>query len=326
MPRSSDGRFYNPWPESEPHGLRDVLRFLRERPGGRAPSPPRGSFPTAVPDVVYPRAAAARVSATWIGHSSVLLQVRGVNILTDPMFSQRAFPVQWMGPRRVMDPGLALHDLPPIDIVALSHNHYDHLDATSVRRIARANPDAAWIVPLGVGRYIGRWGPRSVVELDWWQERDLGFARVTGTPARHFSGRGPSDRNRSLWSGFGLEVGGHRTLFVGDRGYHPEFGEIGARCGPFDLVLMPIGAYQPRWFMSRVHMDPDEAVRAYGDVVAAHPAHTPPVMLALHWGTFRLTDEPMEEPPRRARECWRAAGRDESLLWIASFGETRRLS
>ena len=320
-------RFRNPWPDSEPHNWRDVLRWAAERPTlTRAETPPRGIFPVSTPTIAYPRLGDTDFTATWIGHSTVLLQLGGINALTDPVFSQRASPVQWMGPRRVMDPGLPIDALPPIDVVVLSHNHYDHLDRPAVKRITSAHPCTTWIVPLGLGAYIRGWGARDIVELDWWQHTAINGVRVTATPARHFSGRGLRDRNKSLWCGFAFEIEGKRALFAGDTGYHPGFGAIGSRCGPFDFVMIPIGAYDPRWFMQGIHVDPEEAVRIYEDLVAPHRDKPLPVMLAIHWGSFRLTDEPMDEPPQRTAARWRAAGLDEDRLWIAQFGETRRLA
>jgi N-acyl-phosphatidylethanolamine-hydrolysing phospholipase D len=322
----TDRRFRNPWPDSEPHGLPALLRWRRER-GSRTlvPSPPRGSFPTATPEIAYPRARSGDFTATWIGHSTVLLQLGALNVLTDPVFSERAFPVQWMGPRRVMDPGLPLDALPPLDVIVVSHSHYDHLDRPAVKRITRAHPDATWIVPLGLGAYIRPWGARDIIELDWWQEAVSRGLRVTATPARHFSARRLGDRNRTLWCGFAFAAENERIWFAGDTAYHPEFGQIGTRCGPFDFVIIPIGAYDPRWFMERVHVDPEEAVRVYGDLIAAHPGRRGPLMLGVHWGTFRLTDEPMDEPPRRTIARWRQAGLDDDRLWVARFGETRRI-
>jgi len=212
-------------------------------------------FPTAAPEITYPRASDYHFAATWIGHATVLLQFGSLNILTDPIFSQRSSPVQWTGPRRVMDPALPIDKLPPVDVVLLSHNHYDHLDKSSVKRIAREHPRTTW--------------------------------------------------------------------FAGDTAYHPGFGEIGARCGPFDFVMIPIGAYEPRWFMRLLHLNPEEAVQVYQDLAAAHPDAPLPLMLGMHWGTFRLTSEPMDEPPRRAAARWRAAGLEADRLWIARFGETR---
>jgi N-acyl-phosphatidylethanolamine-hydrolysing phospholipase D len=253
----------------------------------------------------------------------VLLQFGGLNLITDPVFSQRASPVQWMGPRRVMAPALELEALPPLDVVVLSHNHYDHLDKGAVKRLARTHPHIAWVVPLGLGARIRHWGARDIVELDWWQSTLIRGLRVTAAPARHFSARGLRDRNRSLWCGYGFEGGGKRAYFVGDTAYHPEFVTIGAAWGRFDLVMIPIGAYDPRWFMHNVHVDPEEAVQIYQDLIAAHAGEPLPLMLAIHWGTFRLTDEPMDEPPRRTLARWRATGLAEERLWIARFGETR---
>jgi N-acyl-phosphatidylethanolamine-hydrolysing phospholipase D len=275
---------------------------------------------------VRPRARSGEFIVTWIGHSTILLQIGGLNVLTDPVFSPRAFPVQWMGPRRVMDPALEIEALPPIDIVLLSHSHYDHLDRAAVKRIAAAHPAATWIVPLRLGRYIRPWGAGDIIELDWWQKAEAHGLSVTATPARHFSARRAGDRNRTLWCGFAMAAEGQRAWFAGDTAYHPEFVEIGARCGPFDLAMIPIGAYEPRWFMERVHVNPEEAVRIYQDLSPPHPGVRPPLMLGIHWGTFRLTDEPMEEPPRRTIACWRERGLDDDRLWIARFGETRRIT
>ncbi len=323
--RRPDGSFRNPWPASEPHAFRDLLRWAADpKRRARAPTPARNSFPTTTPAIAYPRSADGHFAATWIGHATVLLQLGGLNLLTDPVWSQRAFPVQWIGPRRIMDPALALDALPPIDLVMISHNHYDHLDRPAVKRIARANPQAAWVVPLGVGRYLRAWGVRDIMEADWWQQVWIAGVQLMATPARHFSARRIRDRNASLWCGWAFEANGLRGWFAGDSAYHPDFGAVGAEAGPFELVMLPIGAYDPRWFMGRVHADPEEAVQIYQDVTAPHPDRLP-LMLATHWGTFRLTDEPMDEPPRRARARWRAAGLEEERLWIPRFGETRVL-
>jgi N-acyl-phosphatidylethanolamine-hydrolysing phospholipase D len=262
-------------------------------------------------------------TATWIGHSTVLLQVGGLNILTDPVWSERAFPVQWMGPRRVMPPALPLEQLPPLDIVLLSHSHYDHLDKSTTKRLARQHPDAIWVVPARLGPYVRAWGVRNIVELDWWQTANVAGASIAATPARHFSARRLGDRNATLWCGYALEIAGRRVYFAGDTAYHPEFAEVSARYGPFDLALVPVGAYDPRWFMHVVHVDPEEAVQIYADLCAPHPGARPPLMLPIHWGTFRLTDEPMDEPPRRTADIWRQRALDDERLWVARFGETR---
>jgi L-ascorbate metabolism protein UlaG (beta-lactamase superfamily) len=262
------------------------------------------------------------VAATWIGHSTVLLQLAGRNVLTDPMFGERASPVGFAGPRRWAPPGVSLADLPPIHTVLLSHNHYDHLDAGSVRALARRWPEAEWHVPLRLAPLMRHLGVRRVVERDWWQAAASGPLTVTATPAQHFSGRTPLDRDRTLWCGWVIAAPGRRVLFAGDTGYHPVFGEIARRLGPFDVALLPIGAYEPRWFMRPAHMNPEEAVQAFGDLRRAAGAQ---VLVPIHWGTFNLTDEPRTEPPERARAAWEAAGLAPDGLWLLRPGETRAL-
>lgn len=320
-----DGRFRNPWPESEPPDWRAIGRVIIEYFSKRQPPPARGTFPTSSPRLTRPRADTGHAAATWIGHSTVLLQMAGMNVLTDPVFSERAFPVQWMGPRRVMDPAIAIDALPPIDVVLVSHNHYDHLDRSATERLARAYPDATWVVPLVLGRTLRGWGVRNVIELDWWAQARISSLKVVATPARHMSARGPFDRAATLWCGFAVESEGTRVFFAGDTGYHPDFMEVGRRCGPFDLVMLPIGAYEPRWMMERVHANPEEAVAIYEDLVRGHPGSALPTMLPIHWGTFPLTLEAMDEPPRRLRARWVDCRLDPTLLWIARHGETRRV-
>ncbi len=271
-----------------------------------------------------PRAAATALTATWTGHATVLLQLGRLNVLTDPMWSRRASPVSWVGPPRLVPPPFPLHELPPIDVVLISHNHYDHLDRTTVQQLARQEQGAVWFAPLGLAQTLRRWGVREVCELDWWDEAIAGEATVACVPARHFSARTPWNRDQTLWAGWTVSADGWRALFAGDTAYHPEFGGIAARYGPFDLVLLPVGAYEPRWFMGSVHMNPDDALAAYEDLCAAHPDTVPPAMLPIHWGTFRLTDEPVDEPPMRTLACWAEAGLPRENLWLSALGETRR--
>lgn len=269
-----------------------------------------------------PHAGADDFLVTWVGHSSFLIQVGGLNILTDPVWSDRCAPVQWAGPRRHVAPGIPFHELPSIDIVLQSHDHYDHFDNWSVRAIANAHPAAHWVTPLAVGRRLRARGVQRVTELDWWQDHEDAHFRVTCVPAQHFSGRTPWDRNATLWGGFVLRIAGRSIYFVGDTGWHREFASIAGHCGPFDVVLMPVGAYDPRWIMQPVHLDPEEAVRAFIALRGAHPASAP-VMVAMHWGTFVLTDEPIDEPPRRTRAAWSDAGLPADQLWVMAPGETR---
>ncbi len=277
------------------------------------------------PTHAQPRGSDDELRVTAVGHSTFLLQLGALNILTDPVWGERASPVRFAGPRRRHAPGVALSELPPIDIVLQSHDHYDHLDDHSVRAIAAQHPGATWCAPLGVGARLRSRGVRHVVERDWWGQIELGAAQVTCVPAAHFSGRTPFDRDRTLWSGWAVAANRRHVYFVGDSGSHPDFAAIGRRLGALDLVLMPIGAYEPRWFMRPVHMDPDEAVAALL-ALTAQDARQGTIMVAMHWGTFLLADEHPEEPPRRARAAWAAAGRPSESLWVLAPGETRRLT
>jgi N-acyl-phosphatidylethanolamine-hydrolysing phospholipase D len=287
--------------------------------GGATPVPPAHQ-----PALRSPRADAGEFRLTAIGHSSFLLQVGGLNVLTDPVFAERASPIQWLGPRRLRAPGLPRESLPPIDLVLQSHDHYDHLDLDTARWLARRDPNALWCVPLGVARRLTGVGVRRLVELDWWGGTTIGTAQVTAVPAAHFSGRTPFDRDATLWCGWSLRVGSHAVYFAGDTGMHPEFATIGERAGPWDAILLPVGAYAPRWFMRPVHMDPDEALDAF-DALSAAPNAGSPVLVAMHWGTFRLSEEPPEEPVARIRAGWDARGRDPERLWTLEPGETRAL-
>lgn len=293
-----------------------VERSRRTRP--RTPPPLR----LHTPDVVHPRAAASELRVTAIGHSTFLLQLGGLNILTDPVFSDRASPLPFAGPRRHHAPGLALYALPPIDLVLQSHDHYDHFDDAAVRHLARAHPSATWCAPLGVAARLRARGVREIVERDWWASAHVGAATVTCVPAAHFSGRTPFDRDRTLWCGWAVTIGTQRIYFVGDTGFHPLFPEIGERLGACDIVFMPVGAYEPRWFMKPVHLDPDEALEAFAGITRAHPAH-PTVMVAMHWGCFTLTDEPMDEPTQRTEAGWAERGWPADRLWVLNPGETR---
>lgn len=311
------GRFRNPWPETAPRGLADVFRWSLERNLTRRPPPdPDPSvFASVTPRFGLARAPGA-LAVTWIGHSTTVVELGGMTVLTDPIWSRYPSPVPASGLRRWVEPPVALEALPPIDLVLVSHNHYDHLDGPTVRRLAALQPTAHWCTPLGNAALLRRWGAREVVEMDWWGERAIGRARVVCVPAQHFSARGLHDRNRTLWGGFAVQVGGRSMYFAGDTGYHPEFGAIGARYGPFDVLMIPIGAYEPRWFMRVVHMNPEEAVTALQDLGGG-------AMVPIHWGTFKLTDEPMDEPVRRIHTAWAAAGLDPGRLWLLRHGETR---
>jgi N-acyl-phosphatidylethanolamine-hydrolysing phospholipase D len=298
------GGFRNPWAAEALPPFGSLLKWLlvhrTTRPHPKDPDP--AVFEMATPSFITPRAAADRITVTWVGHSTLLVQLGGLNILTDPMWSARASPVRFLGPRRWVQPGIALDALPPLDVILQSHNHYDHLDDRSVRALARAHPYAHWLLPLGLTDFVRARGARAIIALDWWHEAAVASVRFTCTPAQHFSSRSVGDRGDTLWCGWAMAARqGGRVYFAGDTGHHPDFAAIGERCGPFDAALLPIGAYEPRWFMRYVHMNPEEAVAAFRVLQAR-------TMVPIHWGTFKLTDEAMDEPPQRARSAWDAAG------------------
>jgi len=258
------------------------------------------------------RALPSSLRVFWLGHSTVLLQLDTLVLLTDPIFSPRASPVSFAGPRRLVPLPLQPEQLPRIHVVLISHNHYDHLDKASVEFLVRhSNP--LFLVPRGVGQLVRRWGSRRVVELDWWEFVQYAGVRFHCTPARHFSGRGLTDRNRTLWASWYIESPEHRIYFGGDTGYGQHFRLIRQRLGAPELVLMPIGAYKPRWFMAEVHIDPDEALRAFRELEGEH-------FVPIHWGTFDQADEGLQEPPQRLRAAASELGIPQTQLHILPIG------
>ncbi len=254
---------------------------------------------------------------TFIGHATFLIQTATGNILTDPMYSDRAGPFGLLGPRRVRQPAVRFDDLPPISTVLLSHNHYDHCDRPTLARLAKRF-DPTVITPLGNGALVKSTGLRKVEELDWWQDAKTSPLPLTLTPAHHFSARTPFDRNRALWGGFTIDVADRRIYFAGDSAYAPFFREVRRRLGPIDLALLPIGAYEPRWFMQSVHMNPAEAVQAHLDLEAA-------ASVAMHFGTFQLTTEGIDEPVRALEQARLAHHLEPSAFRAIGFGESVRV-
>lgn len=296
--RHFDGdRFRHPWQSSTPNQATARVRersflpllaaLIRWRLGG-----PRTPWPEWVDDApgdAPPPRVHRGFRVTFINHATVLVQTAGLNVLTDPIWSERAGPLSWAGVRRHRAPGLRFEDLPPIDLVLISHNHYDHLDLSTLERLSQTHlPKIA--VGLGVGDLLERRGIRRVREFDWETEVPLGPGRsLVAVPVQHFSMRGLFDRNTSLWTGYVLKTPEGRLYFPGDTGYGPHFKDTADRHGPIDIALLPIGAYRPRWFMRPVHIDPAEAVQAHLDLGAAKS-------LGIHFGTFQQSDEGIDEP------------------------------
>jgi N-acyl-phosphatidylethanolamine-hydrolysing phospholipase D len=291
---------------------------LRE---GLPPPPPGGwKFPHVKTDAAALRANGDRPTVTWIGHSAFLVQLAGMNLLFDAHFSERASPVGFAGPRRIVPLPIDVPELPRIDVVMVSHNHYDHLDLASVRRLA-AQPGGAplFLVPLGLEAWLRERGIDRVVELDWWQAHALGPLTFTMVPAQHWSKRTLWDTNRSLWGGWAVAGGGLKLIHTGDLGYSRDALDVGERLGPFDLALIPIGAYAPRWFMKTMHVDVPEAVQVRADLRAARA-------IGMHWGTFEaLTDEPMDEPPAELSRQRVRAGLAQEEFDVMTIGETRAI-
>ena len=252
-------------------------------------------------------------SVTWIGHSTMLVRMDGVTFLTDPIFSDYAGPLPFMGPPRLVAPGVLLAELPPVDFVVLSHSHYDHTDMPSIEALVRRG--TRFIVPLGMADLVRDAGG-DAVELDWWQNTTVGNVRVHCVPAQHFSGRTLTDTNRRLWAGWVIEGPTRRFYHAGDSGYFAGFRDIGERLGPIDLAAIPIGAYAPPTIMHAVHLNPEEAIQAALDVRAKR-------VVGMHFGTFDLTDEPLDEPPRRFHAAADDRGLKPDQAWTLDVGETR---
>ncbi len=311
-----------------------LLRWQADRIKNSLPPDPKTPTPTVKPDLAFihsnARAGAAMVPAvTWIGHASALVQASGLNVLTDPVFSERAFPVQFAGPKRVQPPGLALADLPRIDVVVISHNHYDHLDRNSVFALSQQSGGSPlFIVPLGLKAWMQGIGITNVRELDWWQSAMVGKVEFVLTPVQHWSARGLGDRRETLWGGWAVFGPDFDWYYSGDTGYSRDFADTRARFadrhapekgGGFDLALIAIGAYEPRWFMKEQHLNPAESVQVHRDVGAKRS-------VGVHWGTFNLTDEPLDQPPQDLATARAAANLPADDFFLLAVGETRKLA
>ncbi|ORX90359.1 Metallo-hydrolase/oxidoreductase [Basidiobolus meristosporus CBS 931.73] len=309
-----NGGFQNPWKSFTNHGFCDMFALLKDYDRQRCAIPPKEKLvPVLTPDFeLLNKPEGKDFQLTWLGHACFLLQVDGINILFDPVFSDRCSPFQFVGPKRYTPPPCKIEELPKIDIVVISHNHYDHLDYNTVKALGDG---PRYFVPLGNKKWFESVGIRNVVECDWWDETEVSLegardVKIVCTPCQHFTGRGVHDRFQTLWASWCVITKDEgKFYFAGDTGYRsvpktkdedsvpycPAFLEIGHKYGPFDLACIPIGAYSPRWFMSPIHCSPEDAVRVHEDIRSKKS-------VGMHWATWVLTDEDVTEPPRRLKQ------------------------
>ena len=314
-------RFANRHPHGQPR-LADLWRWNQERRRLGLPMPPVADLTPVQPDFARIYANQPDPQVTWIGHSTLLVQMAGLNILTDPHFSAYASPVPGFGPRRWQNPGVALDDLPPLDLILISHNHYDHLDLWSVRQLVARHPSVQFIVPLGLDGWFRKYvsGGVNVFPLGWDECIRSGNLEIFFVAVQHWSKRTLTDTNTSLWGGFVLLASDARFFFAGDLGFSDACQDIGRQYGPFDLAAIPVGAYEPRWFMHNQHISPEEAVRVHRDVRARRS-------LGIHWGTFHgITDESLDQPPADLADARRAMGISEQEFFVLRHGETIQIT
>jgi N-acyl-phosphatidylethanolamine-hydrolysing phospholipase D len=313
----------------------ELFKWIWQRTRDGLPKPPAQLTPVVAPDLAFVQAnvgAAQQPAITWIGHATMLVQMGGLSILLDPVFSDRAAPVQFAGPKRYQPPGIALQDLPHIDLVLISHNHYDHLDTATIQALnAQAGGPPRFIVPLGVKKWMQAEGVTNVQQMDWWDNTLVtlpsGAVQVHFTPVQHWSSRGISDRRATLWGGYALIAPDFHLYFSGDTGYSQDFKDTqkhfadrqtAALGGGFDVALIAVGAYEPRWFMKEQHVNPQEAVQIHLDLRAKRS-------IGVHWGTFDLTDESLDQPPKDLAAARQATGLQPQDFDVMAIGQTLKL-
>jgi L-ascorbate metabolism protein UlaG (beta-lactamase superfamily) len=309
-----NGKVYSTPGGASTKSFLDVLKWQWTRESAPWPEQVENVARPSLPTTLGP----SSMAVTFINHATVLLQFPGLNVLTDPVFAERVSPVSFAGPRRVRTPGLALVDLPRVDLVLVSHNHYDHMDEESLKEIHRRH-GPRFLVPKGERARLEDWGIERVEEFDWWENVSLPApldARVTFAPAAHWSGRGLFDRYATLWGSFYIEKGPWKVYFAGDTGYAAHFRVVRRKLGAPDFALLPIGAYEPRWFMREQHMNPSDAVLAHADLGARRS-------MGIHFGTFQLTDEALNDPRLHLESARTDAGLTEEDFRAFNEGETR---
>jgi N-acyl-phosphatidylethanolamine-hydrolysing phospholipase D len=325
--------FRNNYIDSVTKSLGDLLRWQWQRLRNHLPPKPTVPTPRVDADLDYIRRnarAGAQMdpAVTWIGHATMLVQASGLNVLTDPIFSPRASPLRFAGPARAQPPGITLQDLPRIDVVVISHNHYDHLDRASVQALAgQAGGAPLYLVPLGLKPWMDRLGVAGAVELDWWDVHVHQGVEFQFTPAQHWSGRSLNDRNRTLWGGWAAMGADFHWFFTGDTGYSQDFVDTRAKLAPrhtqrqgggFDIALIAVGACLPRWFMKDQHVDLHEALQIHLDLGAKRS-------VGVHWGTFALADDPLDQPIHELPAVRLAKAVPEESFFLLPIGGTRRL-
>ncbi|MBT8453275.1 MAG: MBL fold metallo-hydrolase [Deltaproteobacteria bacterium] len=316
-PREEGGRFMNfagAMPEVDasvtlPFFVRRVASSFAEIPSALDRVPNDGAW-------LRENATHSEPTVTWIGHATLLVQMGHLTFLTDPIWSDRASPVSFAGPKRIVEPGVAIGDLPPIDFVVVSHNHYDHLDLPSLVTLSERDPNTRFYVPLENGDLLRENGIDNVEELDWGQHAEHEGVRVYCLPAQHWSKRGIGDDREALWSSWAVVGAERKFFFAGDTGYFDGFTRIAKALGPFDLAAVPIGAYEPTEMMKASHMNPEEAVQAAIDLRAR-------AAVAMHYGTFKLSDEPLDEPATRFKNAASEGALGNEAAWLLQIGETR---
>ena len=317
-PAGRDG-FQSNYPHAE-KGRFLAWQWQRLRDGVPQPPPGGWNLPAQKTDLVALRSPDFNPSMTWVGHATMLVRLAGQNILFDPIFSAYASPVAFAGPKRVVPLPLDIPDLPRIDVVLISHNHYDHLDAALVQRLAAiAQGSPRFLVPMGLKAWFLNLGITRVDKYDWWQDTQAGPLHITFVPVQHWRKRRFDDTHQTLWGGWVVAGKGLRLVHTGDTGYSNDFSVIGERLGPFDMAFIPIGAYAPRWFMKVMHVDVPDAVQVRADLRAERA-------IGIHWGTFEsLADEPLDEPPLLLARIRRERGLSLAQFDVMKIGETRRL-
>ena len=301
-------------PEPNEHRPGDLKRWQNERKKNRLPLKPEQGYCGLVErwwqqvDLEQPQD-----GVWWLGHAAMLVKMGSKNVLIDPVLSQRASPLNFYGPERKTPPPIDVEHLPNIDVILISHNHYDHLDKQTIDALLKRFPSLICMVPLGLKRWFIRCGAIHVHELDWWEQRAVGDVQIHFVPARHWSMRTPWDRNHSLWGGWVLTHLTDSFYFSGDSGYTPRLKEIGERLGPFSLAALPMGAYEPRWFMHSQHMDPADSVRLFQELGCQRA-------FGMHWGVFELADEALDAPPRCLREEIQRQGVDVNRYTAEKIG------